>query len=287
MECSSISCIRSLLWLLDVPVCSPWYDASAHLAEETRSASRFAPIGIISALGLSVLLGFFLLLALLFSIQDVGNTLATSYNQPVLRILVDMFGEDGAVVLFVFIMCCAWNCGLFTMTSNSRLVFAFSRDRAIPHYFSKVNDVYMCPVRAVWLSAFLAFCLSLPMLGSLVAFNAVTSIATIGQLISYGIPILIGMIYQKRFCQIKGPFKLGRASRPIALVAVLWISFISIILCLPTATPVTIKTLNYAAVAVGVVLICAVGIWFIVRKHFEGPIREKSTLIDGGNLLNS
>src|ERR1700716_2949366 len=108
----------------------------------------------------------------------------------------------------------------------------------------------MCPDRAVWLSALLSFCLSLPALGSLVAFNAVTSIATIGYLISYGIPILIGVIYQQRFCQIKGPFKLGRASRTIALVAVLWISFISIILCLPTATPVTIETLNYAVVAV-------------------------------------
>jgi amino acid transporter len=107
------------------------YDASAHLAEETRRASRFAPIGIISSLGLSALLGLFLLLALLFSIQDVGNTLATSYNQPVLQILVDIFGEDGGIVLFMFIICCVWNCGLFCMTSSSRLIFAFSRDRAI------------------------------------------------------------------------------------------------------------------------------------------------------------
>src|ERR1700710_1144379 len=111
-----------------------------------------------------------------------------------------------------------------------------------PHFFHSVDQRFRSPIRTIWLAAFLAFCLSLPSLGSSVAFAAATSIATIGLYISYGIPILIGLIYAKEFNARKGPFNLGMLSRPIALVAVLWISFMTIIFCLPTANPVTSQT---------------------------------------------
>jgi amino acid transporter len=107
------------------------YDASAHLAEETRKASRNAPIGIISSLVCSALLGFFLLLALLFSIQDFDALLNTQFNQPIMHILCDLFGRKGSTIIFSMILCCVWSCGLLSMTSNSRLIFALSRDRAL------------------------------------------------------------------------------------------------------------------------------------------------------------
>jgi amino acid transporter len=90
-----------------------------------------------------------------------------------------------------------------------------------------VDDKFRSPIRTVWLAATLSFCLALPSLGSNVAFAAATSIATIGLYISYGIPILIGLIYPKTFK--KGPFNLGFMSRIVALVAVMWIAFITII----------------------------------------------------------
>lgn len=104
------------------------FDASAHLSEETRKASWSAPIGVISSVGFSALFGLFVLLAFLFSIQDFNNTLNSAYGQPVLQIFVDVFGEDGAIVLFTLIIICVWHCGLFSLTSNSRMMFGFSRD---------------------------------------------------------------------------------------------------------------------------------------------------------------
>ncbi len=80
------------------------FDASAHLSEETRNAAWSAPIGVISSVGFSALFGFFVLMAFLFSIQDFGATVSSAYGQPVLQILVDVFGEDGALVLFTLIM---------------------------------------------------------------------------------------------------------------------------------------------------------------------------------------
>lgn len=107
------------------------FDASAHLSEETRNASWSAPMGVITSVGVSAIFGFFVLLAFLFSIQNFQNTVGSSYGQPVLQILVDVFGDDGAVVLMCLIMICVWHCGLFSMTSNSRMMFAFSRDGGI------------------------------------------------------------------------------------------------------------------------------------------------------------
>jgi len=69
-----------------------------------------------------------------------------------------------------------------------------------------------------------------------------------------------------------GPFSLGRYSLPVNVVACLWISFISILFILPPLNPVTANNLNYAVVAVGMVLLFSSGWWLIsARKWFKGP----------------
>lgn len=55
----------------------------------------------------------------------------------------------------------------------------------------------------------------------------------------------------------------------------MWIIFITIIFCLPTANPVTSQTLNYTAVAVGIIAVFALTSWVITaRTWFIGPLRE-------------
>ncbi|EGO60057.1 hypothetical protein NEUTE1DRAFT_74823 [Neurospora tetrasperma FGSC 2508] len=251
------------------------FDASAHLSEETKNASWSAPIGVVSSVGFSSLFGFFVLMALLFSIQDFESTLNSKYGQPVLQILVDVAGEDGALVLFSLIMLCVWHCGLFSMTSNSRMMFSFARDRGIPSFFHQVDDRFKSPIRAVWLAATLSFILALPSLGSDVAFAAATSIATIGLYLSYGLPIMIGFFWHKNFTAMKGPFNLGALSRVIAGAACLWICFITVVFCLPTANPVTSQTLNYTVVAVGIIAVGSIGSWVVwARRWFTGPAAE-------------
>ena len=70
----------------------------------------------------------------------------------------------------------------------------------------------------------------------------------------------------------RGPWHLGRWSRPIGIVSVAWVVIITILFMLPTASPITLKTFNYTVVAVVAVLGFA-GIWWAVsaRKWFTGP----------------
>jgi amino acid transporter len=258
------------------------FDASAHLSEETKKAEWSAPIGVMTSIIVSGIFGFFYLLALLFSIQDFDTTVASEVGQPVLQIFIDVFGSDGAIVLMTLIIICVWHCGLFSMTSNSRMMFGFARDGGLPHLFHRVDVRFKCPIYTVWLAAFLSFLLAIPSLGSSVAFSAATSIATIGLYISYGLPILIGLLWPGNF--VKGPFNLGMASRPVAAIAVTWICFISIIFCLPTANPVSKETLNYTPVAVGIILFFTLGSWVVwARKWFTGPIKQ----VDGRVVIET
>lgn len=176
-----------------------------------------------------------------------------------------------------------YHAGLFSLTSNSRMMFGFARDRGLPSLFRRV-DHNGTPVYTIWLAAFLAFCLALPSLGSSVAFTAATSIATIGLYISYSFPILIGLIWSERFRSMKGPFNLGAVGgKVVAVVAVTWTAFICVVFCLPELNPVNSQTLNYTPIAVGIILLFTLSSWFLwARKWFTGPIRH---MLEEENVL--
>ncbi|KAF7290835.1 Amino-acid permease BAT1 [Mycena indigotica] len=262
------------------------FDASAHMTEETKNAAMSGSIGIIMAIGVSAVLGWFLILGLLFSIQDLDATLASPTGQPVTQIFLDTVGENGAIVLMVIVIGAMFFCGTFSVTSNSRMMFAFARDGGIPGhtFFNYVNTRWKSPIRTVWLACFLSFCLGLPSLGSSVAFAAATSIATIGLYISYGIPIALHIINHDQF--VRGPFHLGRLSYPIAIIAVLWILFISIAFILPQVNPVDSQTFNYSIVAVGIVITYSFGFWLLsARKWFTGPVKQIAAEEMGINVM--
>ncbi|KAI9615075.1 hypothetical protein H4Q26_011614 [Puccinia striiformis f. sp. tritici PST-130] len=198
-------------------------------------------------------------LAFLFSMQDFEGTL--NAPQPVFKILVDVFGGVGAQVAMSLIILCVWHCGLFSVTSNSRMMYAFARDGGLPpKIFGLVDRRFDCPINTVWLSVVLAFLLALPSLGSAVALTAATRL-----------PILLSVIWDERFR--KGPFRLHRFSMPIRITSCLWIIVITVFFCLPNATPITRETLNYTPVVVGVLIVWIVLSWiFWARQSFSGPM---------------
>lgn len=109
-------------------------------------------------------------------------------------------------------------------------------------------------------------------LGSIVAFNAMVSIATIGLYIAYALPIFFRVtLARKSF--VAGPFNLGRYGVVVGWTAVIWVAIISVLFSLPVSYPITIETLNYTPVAVGGLLILIVSYWILRARHwFRGPI---------------
>ena len=153
------------------------------------------------------------------------------------------------------------------------MMFSFARDGGIPHRLHIIEPGFKSPIRTVMFGASCSFALALPSLGSSAAFSGTTSIATIGLYISYGIPIALALIYPRNYK--RGPFSLGIYCKYIQAIAILWITFIAIVFCLPTVNPVTSSTLNYTPVAVGIVAVFALGSWFLwAKKWFTGRCRH-------------
>ena len=260
----------ALLGLLLAQYTFTGYDASAHMTEETRDASRSGPRGIVSSILVSLAAGWVLLIGITFAIQHYASE--ASATVPPAQIFVDAVGNTGGKLLLVVVVVAQLFCGMASVTANSRMIYAFSRDGALPgsRLWHKINPRTRTPTNAIWLAAAGALILGLPYLWNTTAYAAVTSIAVIGLYVAYVLPTLLRLLRGADF--VPGPWHLGRWSRPIGIIAVIWVAFISILFMLPTASPITGKTFNYTVVAVLAVLGFATIYWFVsARRWFKGP----------------
>src|SRR6185503_7617755 len=101
-----------LLGLLLAQYTLTGYDASAHMTEETHNAARSGPRGIVMSIVVSVIAGWVLLI-----------------------------GDTGAKLLLLIAIGAQLFCGMSSVTANSRMIYAFSRDGALPgsNIWHKVN----------------------------------------------------------------------------------------------------------------------------------------------------
>lgn len=260
----------ALLGLLLAQYTLTGYDASAHMTEETHDAARSGPRGIVMSIVVSLAAGWVLLIGLTFAIQDYDKEVASA--TPPAQIFIDAIGLTGGKLLLLIVIGAQFFCGMSSVTANSRMVYAFSRDGALPasSFWHRVNKRTRTPTNAIWLAAVGAFILGLPYLWNNTAYAAVTSIAVIGLYIAYVLPTFLRLRQGSEFTP--GPWHLGRWSRVVGTIAVCWVVVITILFMLPQAYPVTVKTFNYTPIAVLVVLGFA-GIWWLVsaRKWFTGP----------------
>ena len=253
------------------------YDASAHMTEETHNASTAAPRAIVMSIVVSLVAGFILLLGVTFAIQDYAKELASATGAPPAQIFIDSLGQTGGLILLFIVVVAQFFCGMSSVTANSRMIYAFARDGALPgsQFWHKINKRTRTPTNSIWLAAAGAFILGLPYLYSPVAYAAVISIAVIGLYIAYGIPIFLRLRAGSGFQP--GPWNLGTWGRPVAFIAVGWIAFIAILFVLPQVAPINILTFNYAIVAVAAVVIYSGGYWMLsARNWFKGPVAQGS-----------
>jgi amino acid permease (GABA permease) len=247
------------------------YDASAHMTEETNNAAIAGPRGIVWSIVISLIAGWILLIGVTGAIQNYSAE-ATAVT-PAAQVFIDAVGHNLGLFLLFIVVGAQFYCGMSSVTANSRMIYAFSRDGAVPgsQFWHKINPRTRTPTNSIWFAAVGAFILGLPYLISPVAYFAVTSIAVIGLYIAYGLPILLRLLAGDRFQ--RGPWHLGRWSYIVGWIAVIWIAFIAILFVLPQVAPGnTTVTFNYAPVAVGVVLLYSGGYWFLsARNWFKGP----------------
>jgi amino acid transporter len=259
-----------LLGLLLAQYTFTGYDASAHMTEETHQAATAGPRGIVMSIVVSLFAGWVLLIGLTFAIQNYTGEVGALV--PPAQIFVDAAGTATGKFLLLVVIGAQLFCGMSSVTANSRMIYAFSRDGALPgsRIWHQVNHRTRTPTNAIWLAAAGALILGLPYLWNGTAYAAVTSIAVIGLYIAYVLPTFLRLRQGESFQ--RGPWHLGRYSYVVGWIAVVWVAFITILFMLPTVSPIHWGNFNYTVVAVAVVLGFAWIYWMVSAKNwFTGP----------------
>src|ERR1039457_1247231 len=173
------------------------YDASAHVSEETNDAAEQAPKGVWRSVFYSAVIGWIVLLALTFAVQQKDITAISGSGFPALTIITTALGSAAAKAVILISTIGQLFCGMACVTSASRMTFAFSRDGAIPgHNLWRRLGANGTPSYAVLFVCVAALVVTVPAffpnsVGYPVAFFAVTSIAVIGLYIAYTIPVYL------------------------------------------------------------------------------------------------
>jgi len=261
------------------------FDASAHMTEETRDAARSGPKGIVTSIWVSAVAGFVLMIGLSVAVpfaagSDKYNALSAKGVLAGPTIIVDAIGGNLAKFVLFAIIVAQFFCGMASVTANSRMIYAFSRDGAIPgsRLWHRINPRTRTPTNSIWFAVVGAAVLGLPSLytraGVPVAFFAIVSVAVVGLYVSYVIPVFLRRLnasFQP------GPWSLGRWSAPVGWLAVAWVVVILFPLMGPQFYPYVDgkfepNLFNFAPIVMVLVIGFAAVYWIIsAHRWFIGP----------------
>jgi amino acid transporter len=241
------------------------YDASAHAAEETHDPARRAPWGIVSSVVVSALAGYALAIALTLAIDSLPDAAADSASA--LFVVKGALGGGWGRGAMGLVIAAMWFCGLSSLTSASRMLYAFARDDGLPlaRALRKVSPTLKTPVNATFACAALPCALIFAIAPfDEAVFLAVATLATIGFYAAYALPIVLGACARARGTwKHRGPWNVGAFGAPVAWVATLWSLFV-IGVCIFA---------NHLAgeIFAGVAIVLAALYFTVVRGKFRGP----------------
>jgi amino acid transporter len=246
------------------------YDASAHTSEETHKAAMSAPRGMVSSVWWSAIFGYVMLVGFLILIPDMKDAAKQGWN-------VFFWAIDARFpvwlknLLYVAIFVSQFLCGLATVTSASRMIFAFARDDGLPgsSALKKVSHAHRTPVAAIWTAAILSFLFvwgaSLVTIAGASAYTVVVSCTVIFLFFSFAMPIALGLLAYGKTWTRMGPWDLGEPL--FKLVAVLSILSAILIFFIGIQPP------NDWALWITVGFLVLTGIIWLAyeQRRFKGP----------------
>jgi amino acid transporter len=248
------------------------YDASAHTSEETKNAAHSVPRGIVSAVLWSSLIGWIMVSAITLAIPDLA--VAASQGWGMFFATMDAIMPAGLKsVLYLGILITQLLCGLATVTSASRMLFAFSRDDGMPvgsKTLASVSPKYRTPVAAIWTATvlcilYVVLAMSIKIAGTSIYVIVVNS-TLVFLFLSFTVPLVAGMLaYGTAKWPAPGPWAMSEGV--YKLVTVLAIVGMAVILFIAVAPP----NERVLYVVLGFIVIALV-VWVLVEnRRFEGP----------------
>ncbi|KAL9538983.1 hypothetical protein MBANPS3_010541 [Mucor bainieri] len=220
----------------------------------------------------AIVQGFALILITLFSIQDVDAIIESS--MPIATFFTQTTNDKLCVFFLVIMLVAQFSSLCNSMLATIHIFWALSRDGCFPYSktWYKLNPKTNVPTNALLLQLVISIILIMPSFGSDVYWQAIMSAAVISINVSYGLPLLCRLIWVRRDMP-KGPFSLGKLSIPLNVISCVWVGFFGVILCIPSVSPVTPETMNWASVMICGIMGFSCIFWLVSgRKSYKGPI---------------
>jgi amino acid transporter len=167
-----------------------------------------------------------------------------------------------ATALLVGAVIAQYLCGLATVTSASRMAFAFARDGGLPasSFIRWVSPTFRTPPYAIWTICIAAFLFTV----YTPVYSTITAVCVTLLYISYVLPTALGVVAHGRWWTHFGPWHLGRLFRPLGIVSILTCASLIAIGMQPPN--------ERAIYVVGGMTVLLVFLWWVqARFTFVGP----------------
>jgi amino acid transporter len=229
-------------------------DAPFHLSEECSNANIASPRAIVMTSGIGGLFGWALQLVVGYTVIDISSVIGSDLGQPWASYLVQVMPQKIALAILGLTIICGFSMGQGCMVAASRVTFAYARDDCFPMswWIKRVNKHTYTPVNAVWFNTSVGICLLFLIFGGSVAIGAIFSVGAIAAYVAFTVPIFIRVFFVgNRFR--RGPWHLGKFSRPIGIMACSFVAVMIPILCFPSTkgSDLTASLMNWTVVVYG------------------------------------
>ena len=207
----------------------------------------------------------------MFALGDLDADLADPSGQPWVAVVLRITGSRAAtIVLILIMMFMFFFCAVNQVTTSSRQVFAFARDKGLPYheFLSKVNSKGV-PANSVYVTLCFTCILALIIIGSTTAFNIILSVSATGLFTSY--LVVIGTVLARKLR--KEPFPTIRFEVPrtlgivVNIIAMCFLSVAFLFLFFPAAPAPTAAGMNWGVLIYGCAVIFTSFYYYIRGRH--------------------
>jgi len=164
---------------------------------------------------------FFLTLALILSVPDIGAVMSGADASPIDSILQANFGDTGATIALALILFAFVSCTIAIQGAAIRLVYSFARDGMVAgsHALSTVHPRLHMPPGAVLVAVIVpAAIVFLPA----ATVTTIITFAVVGIYIGFQSVVLAALIARSRGWRPSGSFQLGRWGMTVNVVGLVY-----------------------------------------------------------------
>ncbi|KAL8793290.1 MAG: hypothetical protein Q9195_004067 [Heterodermia aff. obscurata] len=275
-------------------------DCAVHMAEEIHSANVVIPWCMLSTTLLNGILGFAMVIVVLFVTVDIDSVLESPTGQlgfPFMQIFYDATGSlPGASTMICIVIIMDICAAIAFLATSSRIVFAFGRDRGLPFWRTmakkQVQSDTAIPMYAIIVMASVSCAIGLINIGSATAFNDVISLGVSSLYASYVLTEAL-LLWHRLRGTIRSPAQMSHETwhanelvwgpfHVPGIWGVLLNGFAvgyGIIVFVFSFFPQTVRPdaahMNFSCLMTGAIMLFAVGYYVAyARRVYKGPVVE-------------